>query len=55
MSKFDLLEVLQQDMEDLKSIFGSQNNDLNNPLVKNLAGGIISNLEDHIVELIEYY
>lgn len=55
MSKFELLELLQQDIEDLKSVFNYENYGLTKEQAKIQERAILTNLEDHLEELVENY
>ena len=52
MSKIDLAELLQQDIEDLKGVFSYKSYGLTEEQAQLQAKAIIANLEDHIEELI---
>lgn len=49
MPKFNLIELLQQDVKDLNGL----HNNLTDKILKNQAGGIIKNLEEHLEEFIK--
>lgn len=53
MSKFDLLELLQQDIEDIKGLFEYKKHSLTKIEIRKLAKGIIGNLEDHFEEFLK--
>lgn len=53
MSRFDLLEMLQQDIEDIKGLFEYKKHRLTKIEIRKLAKGIIGNLEDHFEEFIK--
>lgn len=53
MSRFDLLEMLQQDIEDIKGLFEYKKHRLTKIEIRRLAKGIIGNLEDHFEEFIK--
>ena len=48
MSRFELLELLQQDINDLKGLFEYEKHRLTKIEIRKLAKGIILNLEDHL-------
>jgi len=50
MTKLTLLELLQQDIDDLKGLINCRKN-LSENLVETQARAIILNLEDHLEEL----
>lgn len=52
MQKFELAELLQQDIKDLQGLFEYKAHGLPKEQAKMLARGIIANLEDHVKELI---
>lgn len=54
MSKFELLELLQQDIKDIKGLIKFDEYGMNKEDMKKLARGIIGNLEDHFEELIKF-
>lgn len=53
MSKINLLELLQQDIEDIKGLIDYEKYGLTKESMKNQARAIISNLQDHLEELIQ--
>jgi hypothetical protein len=53
MPKFDLLELLQQDVEDIKGLIDYKKYDLTEEMMKNQARAIILNLQDHLEALIQ--
>lgn len=53
MSRFDLLELLQEDIKEIKSLFEYEKHKLTKNRIRNLARGIIGNLEDHLEEYVE--
>lgn len=53
MSRFELLELIQRDIEEIKSLFEYENHRLTKIQTRRLAKGIITNLEDHFEEYIE--
>jgi len=53
MSRFELLELLQQDIEDIKGLFTYEKHRLTKIEIRKLAKGIIGNLEDHLEDLIK--
>jgi hypothetical protein len=53
MSKFELLELLQQDIEDLKSLFEYEKNKLTKIEMRKQARGIILNLQEHLETFIQ--
>ena len=53
MSRFELLELLQQDIEDLRGLFEYEKYRLTKIEIRKLAKGIILNLEDHFEEFIK--
>lgn len=54
MSRFDLLELIQQDIQEIKSLFSYEKHRLTKIETRRLAKGIIANLEDHLEEYIEF-
>lgn len=52
MTKIELAELLQQDLNDLKGVFNYENYGLTIEQAKLQARGIMKNLEEHIEELI---
>lgn len=52
MSRVELIKLIQQDIEDVKSLLNNKNYELSNELKKNLARAIILNLKDHLDEFI---
>lgn len=53
MSRFDLLELLQQDIKDIKGLIKFDEYGMSQEDMKKLAKGIIGNLEDHFEDLIK--
>ena len=53
MSKINNLELLQQDINDLKELIFYNKDGLSKEQSENLAKGIVANLEDHLQEFIE--
>lgn len=53
MSRFDLLELLQQDIKDIKSLIKFDEYGMSQEDMKKLAKGIIGNLEDHFEDFIK--
>lgn len=53
MSKAYLIELLQQDVEDIKGLIDYEKYGLTEELVKNQARAIILNLQDHLEEFIQ--
>ena len=53
MSKINLADLLQQDIEDLKSLADYKKLGLTEEEMKNQARGIILNLQDHLEEFIK--
>jgi hypothetical protein len=53
MSRFELLELIQQDIEEIKSLFSYEKHRLTKIETRRLAKGIIANLEDPFEEYIE--
>lgn len=53
MSKIELAELLQQDINELKGVLIYEAYGLTKEQAKIQARGIIANLEDHLEELIE--
>lgn len=51
MSKIELIELLQQDIEDIKVLINYEKYEFND-LLKNQARAIILNLQDHLEEFI---
>lgn len=52
MKNFDLYEILQHDIEDIKGLINYQEYGLSYNEMKTQSKGILKNLEDHIEELI---
>lgn len=52
MSKINVLELLQQDIEDIKGIMGYEEYGLSKGLIKKQIRAIVLNLQDHLEELI---
>lgn len=53
MSRFELLELIQQDIKDIKSLIKFDEYGMNQEDMKKLARGIIGNLEDHFEDFIK--
>lgn len=53
MSRFELLELMQQDIKDIKGLIKFDEYGINQDDMKKLARGIILNLEDHFEEFIK--
>lgn len=53
MSKIELLELLQQDIEDIKGLIEYERCENTNDIMKTQARGILSNLQEHLTDLIE--
>ena len=53
MFKITLLDLLQQDIEDIKSLIKFDEYGMKKVEMKTLARGIIENLEDHLEDLIK--
>jgi hypothetical protein len=53
MSHFELLELIQQDIKDIKSLMKFDEYGMNKEEMKKLAKGIILNLEDHFEDFIK--
>mgnify|MGYP001229765987 CR=1 FL=1 len=53
MSKIELLDLLQQDIEDLKGIVNYQEYGLTENLMKKQARAIILNLQEHLEMFVE--
>ncbi len=53
MSKINLFELLQQDLEDLKGLFNYKDYGLTEEQMKRQAKAIVANLEDHLEDLIK--
>lgn len=52
MSRFKLLDLIQKDIEEIKKLFEYEKHRLTKDKIRNLARGIIGNLEDHLEDLI---
>lgn len=52
MSKIELAELLQQDINDLKGLFNAESYGLTKEQAELQAKAIISNLESHLEELV---
>lgn len=52
MSKIELLELLQQDIEDIKGLIDYDKYGLTKAKMKNQARGIILNLQEHLEKFI---
>lgn len=53
MSKIEVLNLLQQDIEDIKGLIEYDKYGMAKELMKRQARGIILNLQDHLEELIQ--
>lgn len=53
MSKFELLDLIQQDIKDIKGLIKFDEYGMNQEDMKKLARGIIANLEDHFEDFIK--
>ena len=53
MSKIELLELLQQDIEDIKGIIDYQEYGITIESMKKQARGVILNLQEHLEEFIQ--
>jgi len=53
MSRFELLELLQQDIRDIKSLIKFDEYGMKTEEMKTMARGIILNFEDHFEEFIK--
>lgn len=53
MSKFELLELLQQDIKDLNGLFEYEKHNLTKIEMQKQARGILLNLQDHLEEFIQ--
>lgn len=53
MTKIELLELLQQDIEDIKGLLESEKYGLTKLMLKNQARAIILNLQEHLEEFIQ--
>ena len=53
MSRFELLELIQQDIKDIKGLIKFDEYGINQDDMKKLARGIIGNLEDHFEDFIK--
>lgn len=53
MSRIELLELLQQDIEDIKGIINYEKYGLKKNIVQKQARGIILNLQEHLEEFIQ--
>jgi hypothetical protein len=53
MPRFDLMELLQQDIKDIKSLIKFDEYGMKKEEMKTMARGIILNLEDHFEEFIK--
>ena len=54
MTKIELAELLQQDINDLKGLFKYEEYGLSQEQAKIQARGIIANLEEHAEDLIKF-
>lgn len=53
MLKLELLELLQQDIEDIKGIIDYEKYGMTKEIMKKHARGILLNLQEHIEEFIQ--
>jgi hypothetical protein len=53
MSRYDLLELLQQDIKDIKSLIKFDEYGMSKEEMKTMARGIILNLEEHLEDFIK--
>lgn len=53
MSRISTLELLQEDIEDLKGLMNSENGELIDKILQKQVRAIILNLEDHLETLIK--
>ena len=53
MSKIELLELLQQDIEDIKGLVDYEKYGLTKDIMKKHARAIILNLQEHLEEFVE--
>lgn len=53
MSKISLLDLLQQDIEDIKGLINCEKNDLTKGIMRYQARGIILNLQEHLEAFIQ--
>jgi hypothetical protein len=53
MSRFELLELIQQDIKDIKSLIKFDEYGMNQEEMKTMSRGIILNLEDHFEDFIK--
>lgn len=53
MAKFNVLELLQQDIEDIKGLMHYEEDGITEEVMKNQARAIILNLQEHLEELIK--
>ena len=53
MSKIELLELLQQDIEDIKGLMAYEKYGLTERIVQSQARAIILNLQEHLEEFIQ--
>lgn len=53
MSRFELLELIQQDIEEIKSLMKFDEYGMDKAQMKQVARGIILNLEDHFEDFIK--
>lgn len=53
MSKIELLELLQQDIEDVKGLINYEKYGLTEEIMKNQARAIILNLQEHLEQFIQ--
>lgn len=53
MSRFELLELIQKDIEEIKKLFEYEKHKLTKIMIRNLSRGLIKNLEEHLEEYIE--
>ena len=55
MSKINLLELLQQDIDEIKGFIEYKKDELVEETMKNQLRAIILNLKDHLEEFVEFY
>lgn len=53
MSTFDLMELLQQDIKDIKGLIKSDEYGMEKDEMKKMARGIILNLEEHLDDFVK--
>lgn len=54
MSRFELVELIQQDIQDIKGLVKFDEYGMNNEDMKKLSRGIILNLEEHLEDFIKF-